>query len=590
MRLDEWGIPTVEDLAKWDTGVWIHYSNHPDMKIHPQQFHQDPAGIYLFPESFKPEGSWFKMRHKFKVKSLATNVLDLSTLTKESAVEMLKKMVPEKHHSAYEDEIQKASDPIDTWWEMLKAYFVHVKGRAAGEWNKAFRNLGYDAIFDDTGSIMGNEVQLLVLDPSKVKVIERVDQGSTGFEEVTEVANKLAEMLRAYGEVSLVPPKRQKPTWSTGARDLEARVEVKNGDKYLNWTVSTRFHDNKDAVPSEIGVRLTGGAYDLRQKMSIGTSLSWNKKPWDYSELEREVKRAAAAEFGVGESRDEQIVEVKTRNGKELSLDQFISIVTQVAVKFGFNNPKKAYWQCNDFSQAVLAIGRYLGLPGMRLYGAMVQFRKPEGEIRQNQWVRHVFLKIGNMFYDWTARQFMPKSEFPYVTKSLDADYRMPNSLPDSHIVLDDESVFYYDKLHSAFWEWIRMDQVEDVESAIGQFFSMIDDEQWPDFAEAFDRAVDQAELKSISPEHEFGVSESSDKLMSASPVSNKSTDVKELVNHLECLDRKIMSHIGTESAIIEGVWSVQQSESKLMDLGCQLLRQPEEASWICGLMRILTG
>lgn len=96
MRLDNWGIPIEEDLAKWDTGVWVHYSKHPEVKINPQQLHPDPAGIYLFPESFKPEGSWFKMPYKFQVHSLAKNVLDLSNLTKESAIQILKKLVPEK--------------------------------------------------------------------------------------------------------------------------------------------------------------------------------------------------------------------------------------------------------------------------------------------------------------------------------------------------------------------------------------------------------------------------------------------------------------------------------------------------------------
>lgn len=323
--VDEFGVPTMEDVSKWDTGVWVHYSKIPEVKINPQQFHQDPVGIYLFPESFKAEGSWFKMPYKFRVKAEVSNTLDLAALSKKEAIELFKAMVPEEFHSVYISEIEKAKEPIDVWWDMLKNYFVLSKtapGKAA--WNKAFQSQGYDSIFDDTGSIFGNEVQLLVLDPRKVKVIERIDQGSTGYEEVKEISAKLAELLQPYGEVSVEEPKTDR-SWGKANAKIVGKVSVENGDKGLEWAISPTFIDKKDAVPDQFSVSLKSGASELRRQMSRGVTLQTNKRPWDYKDLENEVKKVAMAEFGDKvESLDEVIKHegskwvVRSHKGKNL--------------------------------------------------------------------------------------------------------------------------------------------------------------------------------------------------------------------------------------------------------------------------------
>jgi 8-oxo-dGTP pyrophosphatase MutT (NUDIX family) len=314
--------PLVEDMQEWNTGEWVHYSQFPEMKINPRQGHQDPSGIYIFPVSFKPEGAWHKYKYKFKVKADVSSTLDMAHLTKEEAISLYKSMVPEKFHEVGVKEIEKASNPVDSMWEMMKNYFVlsqEAPGR--GAWNKAFRDQGFDSIFDDTGSIFTNEVQLLVLDPRKVKVIERLEQAETGFEEVKEITDKLAEILKPYGEVTVTQPKKQKPRWG-GSSEIESRVEVKSGEKYLWWSVSTHRFQKSDAVPQDISVRLTGGAYELRMNRSIGASFDWKKKPWDYSELESEVKSAAEAEFGTQKESSDKKYDASVRGAFDMLTKQ----------------------------------------------------------------------------------------------------------------------------------------------------------------------------------------------------------------------------------------------------------------------------
>ena len=297
--------PFGEELEHWDNGIWVHYSKHPGLKIHPQQLHHDPAGIYLFPEKFKPEGGWYQYPYKFIVKVNAQNILDLAKLKEEDSVKIYEALVPADKRGLTRADFRRTNH-ADILWSGLQDYFVNANGPGVGAWNKAFRDLGYDAIFDDTGSIFTNEVQMIVLDPKKVKVIERITQNESGFEEVKLVAGKLAEMLKPYGEVTVSKPKKNRPRYGGARSTIDCTVRVENGDKYLTWDVGTRFHQKDDAVPTTISVHLSGGAYELRQNRSIGTSFEWKKQPWDFKDLEHEVEIAAKAEFGKNESVSEQ--------------------------------------------------------------------------------------------------------------------------------------------------------------------------------------------------------------------------------------------------------------------------------------------
>jgi hypothetical protein len=249
----------TEDFAEWDTGVWVHYSQEPFVKIRPKQLHQDPAGIYLFPERFEPEGGWWKFPYKFlvRVEGLRReSVLDLARLTEGESVALYNDLVPEGERELKPGDF-RTTRHADRMWEGLQRYFFLGKGRpGAGSFNKALRDLGYDAVFDDTGSIHTVEVQLLVLDPTKVKVVEMIDQSATGFAEVKAVARHLAEFLGGYGKVTVKEPRKGGVGW--GEKGVVASVHVERRDDpevYAQWKLAPHFFSG-DARPQEINVRL----------------------------------------------------------------------------------------------------------------------------------------------------------------------------------------------------------------------------------------------------------------------------------------------------------------------------------------------
>jgi len=246
-----------EDLAAWDTGTWVHYSQEPFVKIRPKQLHQDPAGIYLFPEKFDPEGGWWKFRYKFLVRlHNVRKVLDLAKLSEKESVDLYEKLVPPEARELKPGDF-RATDHANRMWEGLLRYFILGRGRPGpGAWNKALRDMGYDAVFDDTGAIHSSEVQMLVLDPTKVKVVEMVDQTSTGFDAIKSVANHLAEFLKGYGKVTVKEPRKGSIGW--GEKGVVAGVHVEKRDDpevYADWKLTPHFFSG-DARPQEISVRL----------------------------------------------------------------------------------------------------------------------------------------------------------------------------------------------------------------------------------------------------------------------------------------------------------------------------------------------
>jgi 8-oxo-dGTP pyrophosphatase MutT (NUDIX family) len=269
--------------------IWVHYSKVPQVTINPKGFHQDPAGIYLFPSDFNPAPFWQVMPYKFEVEiDPSLRILDLGRLTLDQAKEILRQLeieIPEKEFTL----------SIDSFWELMKNHFILKGYRSAGAWNKALRNLGYDAVFDDIEVIHAWEEQLLVLDPTKIKVVKRIDLKDTGYEDTIKVMERIKELVAPYGKVDFVLPRR-KTEW--GVKTFEGIVHVYDGPKpytghYASWKVSPRAHDLNQARPSEISVYYSGSH---RFNYSVGESIERfgrgaDKKPMDMKELEKTVKK-----------------------------------------------------------------------------------------------------------------------------------------------------------------------------------------------------------------------------------------------------------------------------------------------------------
>jgi GNAT superfamily N-acetyltransferase/8-oxo-dGTP pyrophosphatase MutT (NUDIX family) len=281
--------------------IWVHYSNVPQVTINPKGFHQDPAGVYLFPKDFQPNPNWLLMKYRFEVKlDTSTRVLDLSTLSIPEAKKILDQMGLGERAEAdkyFMDETRSHQDRIDTFWEIMKNEFILRDGKRPGAWNKALRKLGYDAVFDDIKVIHTAEEQLLVLDKSKIQVLKQEDQGDTGFEDAKTVIAQLKKLVAPYGKVEVTPPR--KATVHFNHVGIEGGVKVYDGTKpytghYANWKVYPRKTDKKDARPVYISVALSSASH--RFDWSVGTTIDRfgrdGKPGMDLSELEKNIKSA----------------------------------------------------------------------------------------------------------------------------------------------------------------------------------------------------------------------------------------------------------------------------------------------------------
>lgn len=233
---------------EYSTKKWVHYTDINKLGVNPKQFHQDIAGIYLFPEYFKTSGTiWKQKKYKITV-SLKPNtkILDLSKTTEDDRKNILDKLsIPYIDQDAY--------NTADNWWEHLKNYYILNNYKKSGKWNKDFRSIGYDAIFDDTGSIYVTEIQLVVLNPSILKVedVETQNIKRGRLSRLQETQKILSDLLEAYGTIKIEPAKKYRDYSGEDSR-LKARLLFTVGEKYIEWEIE------EDDSSQEIWVRTLG--------------------------------------------------------------------------------------------------------------------------------------------------------------------------------------------------------------------------------------------------------------------------------------------------------------------------------------------
>lgn len=249
----------LADLKDW-SGVWKHYTNVNKLGVHPKQFHQDPAGIYFFPEEFKPEGSWDLKKYIYKVKLKPTaKVLDLGSLSKKEKVEFARKLGVD----AKEEDFEGKYFSNRSWWDKIKnKYILTPKAPGAGKWAKDIKALGYDAIFDDDKHIFVNEVQLIVFNPKVIEVLDVEEKSGRGgiYKKVQDHQKLLAKYLEPHGEVKIEKAKLKKSLYRGDPSYIAGDVSFKKDDAFLLWRVTQSNH----------------------QSMSLSV-IDANKKPSNYS-------------------------------------------------------------------------------------------------------------------------------------------------------------------------------------------------------------------------------------------------------------------------------------------------------------------
>lgn len=269
--------------------VWVHFSQLPQVTINPKQQHQDPSAIYLFPENFAASRLWRTFKYKFTVKLQGvTNVLDLSKLTSLEALRLLTELKVPPRYPADAGLTKETPDEKapDLFWEIQRNFFILGEKKSPGKWNAALRAIGYDAVFDDTGTIHSAEDQLLVLDPGKIKIVSMELQSDSGFEDTVKAVEQIAAEGARYGSVEVTPPKRVKELYTKETK-VEGTVEIRDGDNSAVWTVSPyRYSD--EAYPSSLSIKLRNSKPNLNSIMSRGSTFQRLKLDVELKEFIRE--------------------------------------------------------------------------------------------------------------------------------------------------------------------------------------------------------------------------------------------------------------------------------------------------------------
>src|SRR5258708_4794494 len=118
----------IESLKDWE-GDWVHYSDESYMKINPQPFHQDPAGIYLFPEKFQPHFNWPEEKYKFIVRlKPGLRVLDLGTLDIPAIFALMDKLgIGDKLRADMETYKDFKSYDVNNPKQVMRSAWDHIK-------------------------------------------------------------------------------------------------------------------------------------------------------------------------------------------------------------------------------------------------------------------------------------------------------------------------------------------------------------------------------------------------------------------------------------------------------------------------------
>lgn len=264
-------MPSITaSFEQYRDGLWVHFSKLPQLTINPKQFHQDPAGLYLFPESFATEGAWHRYPYRIICRlKPGLEVLDIRNVTRDDIMDFLEAFgFQDMKQDEYLSEERELPAIRDRFWDIIRQRFMGEPGR----FNKAWRRQGFDAIFDDTGVIHNSETQLIVLNPRFVEVVKVEEQKGSGFDEINRVLEFMAKKYGQLGEVKINKPAQSKQ-W--GEKQLQGSIEIRKGDQYATFQVNPWFVDKKDQIPEAISVILSSDSKGLKSQRSWGVSLKF---------------------------------------------------------------------------------------------------------------------------------------------------------------------------------------------------------------------------------------------------------------------------------------------------------------------------
>jgi hypothetical protein len=198
--LNEWTREIMPEiyaaLEKYDDPmVGVHFSKGvgedkktPHIGLNMNPFHHDPIGIYAFPKDYVLKGSLERnagfrdsVNYYIVKPSSRANILNLSTMSEQDAIDILKKMGIGENAYRNQNVYHKSgkSDVGHKFWGTLEVMRKQIYGDSSKNvsWNNLFKKTGYNVLYDDgDGIIHSNEPnQIIYLESSAMEVL---DQGT----------------------------------------------------------------------------------------------------------------------------------------------------------------------------------------------------------------------------------------------------------------------------------------------------------------------------------------------------------------------------------------------------------------------------
>jgi 8-oxo-dGTP pyrophosphatase MutT (NUDIX family) len=291
------------DYKKYLGTTWVHHSDHTELKFNYKKFHQDPIGIYFFPEQFRTGGSWHVKPYKFTAKlKPEAKVLDISLVkTVEDVKNLFKELDYEPDNPEYYKDLETAGKPSKWAWGHLQEKF---QGRA-GAFTKKFLDAGYDAIFDDSDTIFSGEDQLIVLKPKMLANIKRIDLTATGYKEISKAREVILEILKNYdGKVIQAKKPAKKTGWGNDPAYIQSTIifNQENGGREVVFTIQTNTHSmgGKRRPATEIELSAIGSSDAFKKHLGSyynndshrPRSLQWRLEEFDSTKIKPWLEKA----------------------------------------------------------------------------------------------------------------------------------------------------------------------------------------------------------------------------------------------------------------------------------------------------------
>lgn len=125
-----------------------------------------------------------------------------------------------------------------------------------------------------------------------------------------------------------------------------------------------------------------------------------------------------------------------------VSTKQLVDAMVKVATDAKFDDADHAFWQCHDFSVAVYLVAKLHNIE-VSVYSCSMVTKLDHDGVDIGDSLKHSYLKVDNLYYDMTLRQFDPNTPFPYITNNPH-----PNSvLKVGGLSSDDGTIFWEKKI-----------------------------------------------------------------------------------------------------------------------------------------------